>query len=213
MDEGDLQGALRILYLLNHAGSPPADGSHASEAGAVAVVASEMKIHALDFWMRNSDYLAHEILVLVENGELDMRLIDQAEKLLEGEEPELRHYPMLRYRFGAYEPIDNSISYLIAAELAGSHRFGEPGKVQRTEFYLFQTGRDLAEQIGDQYSELEWYPRQAGLVALVGRDRSGSELKNRQYELAEYAQTNIGSVIQPITHTVREKLIALRGRT
>ncbi len=212
MDEGDLQGALRILYLLNHAGSSPAEGSHASDAGAVAVVASEMKIHALDFWMRNPDYLAHEILVLVDDGELDKQWMNQAEKLLEGNEPDLRRYPMLRYKFGAYEPIDNSFSYLVAAGLAACHRFGEPGKVQRTEFYLFQQGRALAKQIVDEHAELEWYPRQAGLVALVGSGRSGSELKDRQYELAEYAQTRIGNVIQPIAETVREKLSELRAR-
>ena len=147
LDIEALQGALRMLFLLDRCGHTPVAGSHAESAGAVAVITAEKKLQALHFWMRNGDYLAYEILSSVEAGEFDSTWLDTAEALLDGEEPELRHYPMLRHRFGAFEPIDDSFSYLAAAGLAECHRSGEPGQVQRTDLYLLSTGRETARRI------------------------------------------------------------------
>ena len=206
MNTETLQGALRMLFLLDEAGSPPAPGSHAQQVGAVAVIFSEKKLQALHFWMRNPDYLAYEILTCVERGELESSWTDQAEELLRGEEPELRRYPMLRHRFGAYEPIDDSFSHLVAAGLADCYRYGQPGSVTRTDFYLLEQGREQAQSITGEYPELEWYPARAALIAEVSGNQSGSALKRRQYELSEYAETMPGDRIQPIASTVRQKL-------
>ena len=207
-----LQGALRMLFLLDKAGSLPAPGSHAQTVGAVAVIASEKRLQALHFWMRNPDYLAYEMLKCVERGELDSSWVDRAEKLLTGEEPELRRYPMLRHRFGAYEPIDDSFSFLVASGLAECHRIGNPGSVQQTTFYLLMPGRTLAQSITDDFPQLAWYPNRARVIAEISGDQSGSALKQRQYQLAEYAQTTLGDHIQPIAETVRESLEGLRAK-
>ena len=213
MNAETLQGALRMLFLLDKAGSPPSSSYHARKVGAVAVITSEKKLQALHFWMRNPDYLAYEILVQVEKGKLVSSWTDKAEKLIKGEEPELRRYPMLRHKFGAYEPIDDSFSHLISVGLAGCHRFGKPGSVRRTEFYLFQQGRDQAKSITDEYPELEWYPNRAVLIKEISGSSSGSTLKKRQYKLSEYAQTRLGDPIQPIADIVHEKIKQLQGET
>jgi hypothetical protein len=212
MDVDALQGALRMLFLLDRAGSPPQPGSHAEAAGAVAVITAERKLQALHFWMRNPDYLAYEIVCCVEAGHLDNAWIAKAEGLLDGEEPELHRYPMLRHRFGAYEPIDDSFSYLAAAGLAECHRSGSPGQVQRTDLYLLGRGRDTANQIVADHVELRWYGDRADMVATVGGTLTGYAAKNRQYELSEYAQTQLGDRIEPVADVVREKLEELRRK-
>lgn len=147
LDVDSLQGALRMLFLLDRCGEAPAPGSHAAAVGAVAVITAEKKLQALHFWMRNPDYLAYELLCRVEANELDNTWIAKAEELLDSQEPELRLYPMLRHRFGAFEPIDDSFSYLAAAGLAECHRSGGPGQVQRTDLYLLPAGREAANKI------------------------------------------------------------------
>src|ERR1700741_1529974 len=54
------QDAVRLLMLLHVA----ADSSMASPApeDAVACIAGEMRMQAMDFWLRNPDYLAWELL-------------------------------------------------------------------------------------------------------------------------------------------------------
>lgn len=211
MDVDALQGALRMLFILDRAGIAPAPGSLAEKIGAVAVIEAERKFQALHFWMRNPDYLAYEILSSVEASVLDRGWIDTAEELLEGDEPELHRFPMLRHRFGAYEPIDDSFSYLAAAGLAQCHRSGAPGQVQRTDLYLLDAGRDAARRIVADHPELRWYGDRADLVARVGAKLSGYAAKNRQYELSEYAETQLGDRIKPVADVVRGKLSDLRA--
>lgn len=211
LDVEALQGALRMLFLLDRCGEPPPAGSHATAVGAVAVIMAEKKLQALHFWMRNPDYLAYEILCRVEAAEVDEAWIDKAEELLEGEEPELRLYPMLRHRFGAFEPIDDSFSYLAAAGLAECHRSGAPGQVQRTDLYLLPAGRDAANQILADEPDMQWYANRADLVARIGRGLSGNAAKQRQYELSRYAETALGDRIRPVDDIARLKLAQLRA--
>lgn len=210
LDTEALQGAIRMLFLLDRCGQAPVRGSHAQSAGAVAVITAEKKLQALHFWMRNADYLAYEILCRVEAGEFDPGWLDKADELLDGTEPELRHYPMLRHRFGAFEPIDDSFAYLAAAGLAECHRLGSPGQVQRTDLYLLAAGRDTANRILEEEPDMHWYGDRADLVAAVGATLSGNAAKERQYELSQYAETALGNRIQPIDDIARAKLEQLR---
>lgn len=211
LDVDALQGALRMLFLLDRCGEPPAPGSHAAAIGAVAVIRAEKKLQALHFWMRNPDYLAYEILCRIEAGEIEDSWVAKAEELLENHEPELRLYPMLRHRFGAFEPIDDSFSYLAAAGLAECHRSGAPGQVQRTDLYLLPAGREAVGKILSNEPDMQWYADRADLVAAVGRTLSGNAAKERQYEVSRYAETALGDRIQPVDDVARAKLAQLRG--
>ncbi len=210
MNVSVLQGALRLLFLLDRAGAPPSQGSPASEAGAVAVVKSETKLQKLHFWMRNPDYLAVEILACIERGDADGLSIEVAEALLEGDEPELRLYPMLRQRFGAFERIDDSMAHLVSVGLALCRRNGEPGGPRRMDFWLLPAGRDTAAKIVKEYPQLGWYAERADLVALVARTDSGNKLKDRHYLVKEYADTPQGQTIPPVADAVRQRLAELR---
>ncbi|MBY6414428.1 hypothetical protein HQ346_22605 [Rhodococcus sp. BP-252] len=201
------QHALRLLVLLDQTGEAAADGD---PPAAVKAVRSELRLQAMDFWMRNPDYLADEIISQVDAGELADSYLQVARGLLEDAEPDLHYYPMPRWFYGAYEAIDDAIALLETYGLATFRRSGEPGtKSHRNQLFLTSAGADAAAELAVD-AVLGWYARQAALVALVADDTIGSKLKERQYEQATYAGTELGLNIAPIAEYVRKRL---DGRT
>lgn len=58
----------------------------------VCVLHSQSRLQALDFWMRNPDYLANELLTEFEtSGERDLLTI--AQRIFDDREPDLRRLP------------------------------------------------------------------------------------------------------------------------
>lgn len=197
-----VQHAIRLLAILRHGGQvadAPGD-----PPGAVLAIRSEKRLQALDFWLRNPDYLADELLTEVQAGRLDTHYVDVAAALLTDPEPSMRHYPMPRWLFGAYEPLDDAFAHLEAYGLAVMRR---TPRGSRNQFFLLQAGIDAGDTLAsDDDSPLSWYPRQIELVLLVARDHNGSQLKDRQYEQAQYAGTDLGTHIGPIADRVRERV-------
>lgn len=210
MDVATLQGALRLLFLLGAAGVPVRDGAHVPP-NAVKVVRSEKRLQAMDFWMRNPDYLAAEILVLVESGDFPSSDVTIAEELVAGDEPDLRRYPMVRYLFGAFEPVDDAFSLLVTPGLATRRRTGKPDGRKSSFFYLLQAGADATVKIISDDPDLNWYQDRAELVARVAGTDAGNKLKLRQYAHLDYAATQVGTRFSPITDVVRQRLADLRA--
>jgi hypothetical protein len=204
------QHAVRLLFLLRDAGEstqcPP------DPADAVRVVRTEVRLHALDFWLRNPDYLADELLNEVEAGRLDESFVTAAVRLLDEREPQLRRYPMHRWLFGAYEPLDDAMALLEIAGMASIRRVGRSGHVARTSFFLLSAGMAAANRLEASAESLSWYPHQIRLVLAIARDEVGSRLKQRQYRQAEYAGTELGSRIAPIAVRVRRRLTERVGQ-
>jgi hypothetical protein len=202
------QHAIRLLVLLAECGDPAVDGD---PLGAVRAVRSELRLQAMDFWMRNPDYLADELVTMAEVGRIPGGFLETAWSLLNDPEPDLRWYPMPRWFFGAYEQLDDAFALLETYGLVTLRRTGHPGKKsQRNQFFLTQAGADAAAQLAND-PVLGWYARQAKLVALVAGDDVGQRLKDRQYEQATYAGTELGLDIAPIAPRVRKRLEALRA--
>lgn len=210
MDVATLQGALRLLFLLGAGGVPVRDGAHVPP-NAVKVVRSEKRLQAMDFWMRNPDYLAAEILVLVESDDFPSSDVTIAEELVAGDEPDLRRYPMVRYLFGAFEPVDDAFSLLVTPGLATRRRTGRPDGRKSSFFYLLQAGADATVKIISDDPDLGWYQDRAELVARVAGTDSGNKLKLRQYAHLDYAVTQVGTRFSPITEVVRQRLADLRA--
>src|ERR1035437_711716 len=100
------QTATRVLVLLEVLGTPV--GESCDVDGAVAVVSSLIRLQKLDFWLRNPDYLADELLTEFEQGRVPLHQIQPPVlRMLEGSAPQLHTYPMERYIYGAYEFIDD----------------------------------------------------------------------------------------------------------
>ncbi len=200
------QHAVRLLVLLAECGDEVAASD---PTGAVRVVRSELRLQAMDFWLRNPDYLAEQLVALVESGALDSHFLATARSLLDDPEPDLHWYPMPRWFYGAYEQIDDAFAMLETYGLATLERTGQPGRPsQRNQFFLTEAGAAAAAELAAD-PVLGWYARQVRLVALVAGDDVGQRLKDRQYEQATYAGTELGLEIAPIAPLVRARLDSL----
>jgi hypothetical protein len=137
--------------------------------------------------------------------------LDTARSLLDDPEPDLHWYPMPRWFFGAYEQLDDAFALLETYGLAALKRTGQPGKKsQRNQFYLTQAGAAAVAELASD-PVLGWYTRQVKLVGLVAGDDIGQYLKDRQYEQATYAGTELGLDIAPIGPRARERLHAMQA--
>jgi hypothetical protein len=204
------QHAVRLLVLLAECGEAAVDGD---PSGVAKAIRSELRLQALDFWMRNPDYLADELVTMVETGKISDSFLGTARSLLDDAEPDLHWYPMPRWFFGAYEQLDDAFALLETYGLATLRRTGQPGrKSKRNQFYLTQVGADAAAELADD-PVLGWYSRQVKLVALAAGDDTGQRLKDRQYEQATYAGTELDLDIAPIAPRVRERLDRLQALT
>ena len=172
---------------------------------------TQVRLQKLDFWVRNPDYLANELLNDYENGDHDPTLLRMAGEILDSEEPELRRLPMLRYLFGAYEDLEDALSVLRQADLVIRRKNGRPGHVMRTDYYLTEAGRELAARIRRDYPELSWYSTRAALVVLLADGQGATTLKDRQYLVDEYLKTPHGVRIPSITDRARRRLADIRN--
>lgn len=210
-----MQDAVRILMLIDKAAEPvdgrALSGNDPSLAPAVGVVRTQVRLQKLDFWVRNPDYLANELLNDYENGDQDPTLLQMAGEILDSEEPELRRYPMLRYLFGAYEDLEDALAVLRQADLVIRRKKGRPGKVTRTDYYLTHGGKEMAARIRRDFPELAWYSTRAALVVLLADGQGATTLKDRQYLVDEYLNTPNGARIPSITDRARRRLADIRA--
>ncbi|PRY20099.1 hypothetical protein CLV78_11548 [Aliiruegeria haliotis] len=165
----------------------------------------QARLQAFDFWMRYPDYLANELLDEFEGGGGN-DLIEIAKKIFDDREPDLRHLPMVRYHFGAFEPLDNALAILRAGDLIRIRRTGQPGHVRQHIYLLTQKGRSAMAELAAAAPELAWYRERAKLVARVAGRLGGTALKDRQYLQEEYAETDLSRPIQPIAERVKKRL-------
>lgn len=209
-----MQDAVRILMLIDMAGEPVVGNTLAVSdpplSAAVSVVRTQIRLQKLDFWVRNPDYLANELLNDYESGDQDLALLQIAGEILDSEEPELRRYPMLRYLFGAYEDLEDALAVLRQSDLVIRRKKGRPSHVTRTDYYLTQSGQDMAARIRQQYPELAWYSTRAALVILLADGQGATTLKDRQYLVDEYLNTPHGVRIPSIVDRARRRLADIR---
>ena len=205
-----MQDAVRLLLLVNGAAEPLGDPPPpAAPNGAVSVLCTQVLLQKLDFWLRNPDYFANMLLDRFEEGG-DVALLDHAERILMSEEPEVRRYPMLRYRFGAYEPLDSALSVLASAGLMFRRREGTPGRTRQHNYYLTALGQQVARQIVAEEPALQYYVDRVALLVEVTAGKGGTELKDEQYLQQEYAGTAYNARIGAIAVRVRARLGAIR---
>jgi hypothetical protein len=195
--------ALRLLYILVEGSSPLPNGD---TSGAAAIFKGEARLYALDFWMRYPDYLADELLnVFEQKGE--QRHLDAAKEIFKAEEPDIRRFPMIRWKFGAYERgLDDILAILASRKLVTITGKRAGTKVLETDFLIMPSAFVLAKQIVIEFPELSWYSKRARLIVELAGDRGSKALKDHQHKQIEYHETNLGGTIPPITCRVQERL-------
>lgn len=213
-DEGDrFAHAVRLLLLIDAAAvALPEHGQSAAPDGTVAVLRSEGRLQKLDFWLRNPDYLADELLNDFERSG-ERVLIDLVGQILDSEEPEILSIPMLRYLFGAYEALDRALSVLVAPRLLVIQQRRSTNRVLQDDYYLTAKGRDVALEALRRFPVLTWYSERATLVCALAESTGHTviALRKRQYLQRDYAETPLGEVIPGIAERARSRLAALRA--
>jgi hypothetical protein len=162
-------------------------------------------LQKLDFWLRNPDYLADELISRFDSDG-NSEDLDLAREILESDEPEVRSYQMLRYLFGAYEPLDEALSVLRTPGLVIRRKHGSPGHTTQHDYYLTTSGRSTAQAIVDTAPELSYYVQRSALVADLAAGRRGSALRDIQYLQPEYADAALGTHIVGIADRARQRL-------
>jgi hypothetical protein len=196
--------AVRLLFVLSEGSQlliePIGDAIH--------IFRGEARLHALDFWMRYPDYLASELLDRFERGGRaeDLSL---ARSIMSSDEPDLRRLPMVRYFFGAFDPIDNAISILKSRALVTITGRKSGDNVIETNFLVYPKAFEVCEAAVRTAPVLQWYRDRAKVVCDLAGSDTGGALKARQYKRSQYAETKRGSLIPSIADDVRKRLGAI----
>jgi hypothetical protein len=194
------------VFLLRHCGTPPGP---AAPEGALSETRSQLRLQALDFWLRNPDYLADELLNEFERTG-DRSMVEEARAILDDREPEIRRLPMTKYMFGAYEPLDDVLAPLVTYGLVQHAATAGQARVREHDYWFMPPGEEFAQALLDAAPAVfDWYVDRAKLVARVAGSDLGGRLKERQYEQEEYAGTPNSRLIDPITDRVRARLAAI----
>lgn len=201
------QTAARILILLDVLGLPVERPCPVPEA--VRVVRSLTRLEKLDFWLRNPDYLADELMTEYEAGRLPDATVREHVRRMLGEIAAGHHYPMIRFHFGAYEVVDNALAKLKATGLIAHRRGADSGDRARHDYYLLTKGAEQAAQMRESLTELKWYDQQADAIAFLAEAMQGSAARKRQYDQPEYKGARIGAEIPPVFERARARAIDL----
>jgi hypothetical protein len=204
--------AVRILLLLDAAATDAESVARDDiPPDVVGLVRTQTYLQKIDFWLRYPDYLADELLTDYESSG-EPFLLELAAGILDSEEPELRVIPMLRYKFGAYEPLDMAMSVLSSAGLAVVRWSMTDRRVRQYDYYLTALGRETARSCVADFPVLAWYGQRTRLVVALaqGTGMTGTALRKRQYLQRDYAGTGLNEEIASIAKRARTHLDALR---
>lgn len=199
--------ALRLLFILVAGGE---DVERPLE-DVVKIFRAEKRLMAMDFLIRYPDYLADALLDLFEaTGDVD--LLETVQHIFHDDEPSVRLVRMVRWRHGAYQNIEDSLSTLSYYGLARPMKLkGDDGKIRRYEYLISPKAISFLDKCIADHPELAWYRDRMKLVMRVAAGKSGSALKEWQYEHPEYSNTIQGDVIPTISDQVERRLSKLMG--
>jgi DNA-binding HxlR family transcriptional regulator len=203
------QDAVRLLLLIDAAAQQLTE-EDAAPAATVGVVHTQVRLQKLDFWVRNPDYLAYELMNEYEQAPDETGLLDLAAEILESEEPDVRRFPMLRHKFGAFEELDDALAPLVERGLIRkTQRLGRKRIVEHI-YFLLERGRDVAGSLVVEAPALKWYLDRTRLVVALVDGLGGTQIKDRQYLQQDYADTPWRQYIAPITEQARARLVELK---
>ncbi len=173
----------------------------------------EIKIQAIDFFIRNPDYLAYELLSIAARDTSKSTGIEKiVKKIYSNHEPEIRKLEMEKFFYGAYEDIDDIIAYLHSRQLIfhqSKKRIN--GTVAEKHYYITKLGQEKINECSSM-KIAEWYFERCSIIRDYLGGATGSELKSRQYQVEEYSNTVYKDKIQEINELVKEKFLALYNK-
>lgn len=213
--ENSYRSRLRILLIL-YFFSEELDSDAEYRPEYEKVFKSEVKIQKIDFLVRYPDYLASELLYLIESNnpkankdEIKDIIID----IFNNQEPELRRDEMLRFFFGAFEDIDDIIAFLVSKNfIKYESKRSSDGRIFDKLYYLSSFGvRKIEDEILTNLEKANWYKERCKIIHKYFGDLTGSELKFRQYQHEEYKNTPLNQYINGIDEEVKNKFLDVYG--
>ncbi len=169
----------------------------------------EKRALAIDFWLRYPDYLADQLLNLyVQTG--DVSILEAAEQIFDNNEPDIRIVKMIRWRRGAYDDLQTSLSVLSYRGLLRTMKRKLPTGGYQFEYLTGPKAREFLKDAIMEQPSLRWYETQTQLALLVAQGKSGSALKDIHYAEEEYATTPFGATIPSIKNRVLYRIAKIR---
>ena len=195
------QDAIRLLFILVNG----SEKLRANEDGFVAIFDGKAKLHAMDFWVRYPDFLAYELMNKYEELQ-DSKYLELAKTILKEQEPDLRNIPMIRFRFGAFDDLNESLSILLSKGLIVQKGIKTKDKIINYDYYDTKDAEQLVGRIIKEFKILTWYDDRSKIVKEIAGNLGGGALKDKQYKHLTYATTLLGSNIPTIKNEVEARL-------
>ncbi|WP_406292169.1 hypothetical protein [Embleya sp. NBC_00896] len=205
------QDSVRLLLLIDAAAQDRPSDEVGAPSSTVGVVRGQLRLQKLDFWVRNPDYLANELMTEFEKDPAVTALLNWAGEILDSQEPDLRRFPMLRHKFGAFEELDDALAPLVERGLLSKTQVLGRDRVVEHRYFLLEQGRKVARSLVEDAPALAWYVDRTRMVVKLVDGSGGTQLKHRQYLVRDYADTPMGRYIPSITDRARERLRVLRA--
>src|SRR5262249_57087526 len=114
-----------------------------------------------------------------------------------------RRFPMVRYFFRPFDPIDNAISILKARELVTITGRKSGGRAIETNFLIYPKAFEVCDTAIKTAPVLGWYRDRARLVCDLAGTATGGAVKDRQYEQWQYPRTEPGYQIPSVADARR----------
>lgn len=211
------QSAARLLIILDRLGQEPSPADLIEVPDAVRVIRALSRLAKLDFWLRNPDYLADEVLTDIAGGHIPPTDgLPHVDRMLSGSAPLLHLYPMRRYKYGAWELPDNAVAVLKSYGFVTTRRAQEidteASSKARRDYFLREAGAAAVARMRAEIDQIEWYNAQAEAIKLLDLGATGSAAKTRQYHQPEYKATPVGRTITPILERVRLRFEAMAAQ-
>lgn len=203
---------LRIFLILYYFSDNFSDSEFPSRK---KIFKSEVKIQKIDFLLRNPDYLAYELLKIVENNVVEKQKIkEEVQSIFNNNEPQIRRLEMERFFFGAYEDIDDIIAFLVAIEFIDFHsKKSTSMRAIEKEYYITEIAVNKMQNDFEAYDSFQWYANRCALIKKYFGNLTGTELKISQYKISEYKNTSYNDYIGSIEDQVLNKFRNIYGES
>lgn len=202
------QDRFRILLIIYFFSEATSDLDHP------LVFHGEIKIQAIDFFIRNPDYLAMQLLVIAESkGNDESKIKSIVKKIYKEHEPEIRRVEMEKFFYGAYEDIDDIIAFLVSRGLLKyESKLRTNATVAEKHYYISSKAKVAIEKCRNSVSAAKWYFNRFEIIKEYLGGSTGSELKAKQYQVEEYSSTAYRDKIRGIDELVFDKYFELYGQ-
>ncbi len=197
------QDTLRILLILYYFSDNHSDENYPARK---KVFSSEVRLQKIDFLIRYPSYLCYELIEVANQFPENKESIkNEISRIFGEDEPKLRTQEMVRFFYGAFEPLDKTILFLKTYNFIhyDSRRGTDLRKIDKkyylTDFALKKIEGELAH-----IQTVDWYFKRCELIKKYFGTLTGTELKIMQYKHPEYKATLIGDYIKDIEDKTRE---------